>query len=253
MNLDKIIAILQKTNDGDDLTPSDLHLCQLGCNGQLNERGNQLLDTLHTAVEQGTYRAIRERPLHGTPFLTKDSAGYVFWRGTRIEHFSFPDSVAEAAAARALSEHCQMLEVKGFPVNSRTVLQRDLLTQAPANTPWREIALGYYSFMSDASGIPAWCIVSLPNARAMGVPRADLGLPPEYAVATEFESGSFQLFHKLQRAGYKSTAAPTNSYSALTQFMARLGVTPAAITEMAAAAPEDTQAEEEIEACSPQR
>ena len=56
-NIDKAIAILEKTNDGDDLAPKHLKLVELAVNNGMSELGQQEFNKVFEAVEAGTYTA----------------------------------------------------------------------------------------------------------------------------------------------------------------------------------------------------
>ena len=85
MNIDKILTILQKTNDGDNLSPEHLKLVELGANGYLNQAGLAALDRLYESVEAGTYT----KPYHlGVEFMTRDHGGFVYFKDKEVEHYS---------------------------------------------------------------------------------------------------------------------------------------------------------------------
>ena len=62
--------------------------------------------------------------LHGVQGVTKDGAGYVYWRGNEIEHYSFGRDRErdEEAAARQLQRTCLALEANGRAVTQRSYL-----------------------------------------------------------------------------------------------------------------------------------
>ena len=91
-------AILRATNDGNDLSGEDLWLVQEMCDHGLNEAGEVAFYDLAARVERGYVKPW----LHGVEHLTKDHVGYVYWRGVRVEHYSYEDAEREAAAARRL-------------------------------------------------------------------------------------------------------------------------------------------------------
>ena len=81
--------------------------------------------------------------LHGLANLSKDGIGNVYWKGSLVERYSFSDEIKEKEAATRLAERCALLESKGFPVTSRTVLWKMFL-EAPVNTPWIELMQRIY-------------------------------------------------------------------------------------------------------------
>lgn len=98
--IDKALVIIQKTNDGDDLSPMHLKLVEMACNNHLNERGEEAFEKLYQNVLSGY-----QQPFHlGVKGITYDQAGYIYWEGKRVEHFS--DSYAYTEDAR---QYCQEL------------------------------------------------------------------------------------------------------------------------------------------------
>ena len=59
---------------------------------------------------------------HKIQHLTKDSEGFVFWRGVRVEHYSFRDPEKEQVAAEQLAQECEELERRGVVVTSRALM-----------------------------------------------------------------------------------------------------------------------------------
>jgi hypothetical protein len=83
--IDKAIAVLQKTNDGNDLDPIDLALVEVAVNGHLEAKGIKVFEKLYESVEGGTYK----RPwFHGQENMLIDHEGYVYWKKEKIEHFT---------------------------------------------------------------------------------------------------------------------------------------------------------------------
>lgn len=114
---DKVIAILTETNDGEDLSPRHLKLLEMAINGYLNESGYELLNDIYEMVMKHEYVDW----FHDIEHLTVDHEGYVYWRGVKVDHYSFRDCTREAAAARKLEGICKKLEAKGIAVNAKSV------------------------------------------------------------------------------------------------------------------------------------
>lgn len=81
---------------------------------------------------------------HGIEELVKDGEGYVYWRGTHVEHFSFGSALGmddedlerERAAALKIAARCVHLESIGAPVRSGTVVWHwDWFRDMQANDP----------------------------------------------------------------------------------------------------------------------
>lgn len=83
--IDKACTILEKTNDGSNLTPQHLKLIENAVNGFLNEKGLKAFDELYKTVADGKYR----RPDYlGVEFMDRDQEGYVYFKGQSVEHYS---------------------------------------------------------------------------------------------------------------------------------------------------------------------
>ena len=61
-------------------------------------------------------------PVH--PNLTKHGDGFVYWRDTEVEHYSFRNPRREAAAVAELTLRCLYLEANGIEVNTSTAVWR---------------------------------------------------------------------------------------------------------------------------------
>jgi len=108
---DKACAILQATNDGDDLDPQHLKLLELAVNGFLSERGMAAFEKLCQDVADG----YKKPWYHGIENLTRDNHGYVRWKGVIVEHYTHEWAYSDEAKAQALelARRCVVLEAKG--------------------------------------------------------------------------------------------------------------------------------------------
>ncbi len=116
---EKAITILRATRDGDDLSPAHLYLVQEAINhgfARLSPAGIAALtrsfscasaafDELHAQCTSATGYT---RPWHfGVEHVTKDADCYVYWKGRRVEHFTFlGDHEAERLATIELAARC---------------------------------------------------------------------------------------------------------------------------------------------------
>ena len=108
---DIAIAILRKTNDGDDLDPQHLKLLEMAVNGFLNDKGEAAFEELYASVQAGY-----QKPwLHGVENLTIDHVGYVRWKGTIVEHYELSSaySAESRVEAQELGRRCRILESRG--------------------------------------------------------------------------------------------------------------------------------------------
>ncbi len=114
--IDKALKILEKTNDGNDLTPQHLKLIENGVNGFLNDKGVELLDELYKAVEAGQYKP----PAYlNVDFMVRDLDGFVFFKGQQVEHYSSFYANTELARQdlKVLQSKCLFLESRNIPIN----------------------------------------------------------------------------------------------------------------------------------------
>ncbi len=114
------IDILERTNDGDDLDPRDLKLLEMAVNGFLNEKGAVAFAQLHANVIAGY-----QKPwLCGVEHLTIDHAGYVRWKDSVVEHYSFDNLSSPEVVEQAteLGERCVILEAKGITPTTHTAI-----------------------------------------------------------------------------------------------------------------------------------
>lgn len=115
--VDMAVEILQKTRDGANLAPAHLYILQCAVNSGLSEAGEVAFYDLYAKVKKG-YR----KPWHfGIVGVTKDHEGYIYWKDTRIEHYTFDDADKEREAAKRLQTDCRTLETRGLPVNGKNL------------------------------------------------------------------------------------------------------------------------------------
>lgn len=115
---DKCVEILQATSDGDNLDPSDLALIENIVNRRSSHPEQERFDALYDSVKSGAYG---KRWLFGIENLTRDSRGFVSWRGKRIDHYSTPGSLKQREEMKWRTERRAAvllgLERLGLPVN----------------------------------------------------------------------------------------------------------------------------------------
>ncbi len=114
----KASHILLNTDDGDDLSPTELWVVQEAVNGHLNSAGMEKFEDLHKAVQNGDFVSYSKRPFHGIEHLTKDNKGYVYWKGVEVENFDYGQKDGwqerEKAAAEELARKCRLAEEHGI-------------------------------------------------------------------------------------------------------------------------------------------
>ena len=116
-------VILQKSNDGDDLSSSDLQLVENGVNGFLSPRGEVVLFQLKYKVVEGIYHA---EPIWfcGITNLTRGKGDdrSVFWREIKVEHFDHDFWCSKGweksmqKDSEQVAKTCQWLEAERIPV-----------------------------------------------------------------------------------------------------------------------------------------
>ncbi len=216
-DIDKAIAILGRTHDGDDLTSYHLKLVELGANDGLNAYGKTELEELYRQVMADNY-ANYPKYLFGIPYLTRDAQGYMYWRDQQVEHFSHTDLVEMRRDAQLLANKCLALEAKGFPVAGRTVTEPAIL-EAPADMPWLEALLRFYAFFEN-------------NGRRVGVFYKQDGSvvilekTPDERVKVELNPSAHAAYHLVDQQGLRSVG-PVRSYGHASLFLQQSGLTPA--------------------------
>jgi hypothetical protein len=119
---EKAIRVLERTNDGNDLSPLDLKLVEITVNGFVNEEAEKAFYELCYRVENGY-----QRPwFHGIENLSIDHEGYIYWKGHQVEHYESPWAHSEKAktAAMDLASRCQHLEAIGVEVTCGNAVWR---------------------------------------------------------------------------------------------------------------------------------
>jgi len=117
---DKACFILQKTNDGEDLSPEHLYLLQEMVNGNLNELGEQEFEKLYQSVMVGYVKPC----FHGIDHLTLDHKGFVRWKGQVVEHYDSPWRWSQEAKVQAeeVARRCRHLESIGQAPSTHNVI-----------------------------------------------------------------------------------------------------------------------------------
>lgn len=121
---DDAITILQKTKDGDNLSPQDLALVQFMVNASVygvTEAAEAAFEDLKARVAAG----YQPRWLGGVEHLTRDHEGFVYWKGQQIEHWSTSlaaDADRAPIKAAELASRCRLLEEHGWPINVNSVI-----------------------------------------------------------------------------------------------------------------------------------
>lgn len=110
-NTDKILTILSKSKDGDELSPQHLKIVEYGANGYLNEQGIELLDEIYRSVEAGTYR----KPYHlDVEFMTYDHEGFIYFKTEQVEHYSHSWAYSMEAKEQLTKLQHQCLYLEGI-------------------------------------------------------------------------------------------------------------------------------------------
>jgi hypothetical protein len=234
--IDKAIEILGATRDGDQLDRGHLRLVEAAVNGHLTEAGLEALERLRRQVAAGEYQ---RRWFHGIEHLTQDHHGYVLWKGTEIEHYSFSDAAREKEAATALAERCRSVEARGFPVNGRTTCTFSAFVDAPAGTPWVDAMLKSYTAFAHPSGAVKWLILSVGNdaiavsvldandVRELRLPTSCIGeVSTLYETGGDYDSGQYRMYHRLARLGLVSASRRLETYRGFVDAMKEARITP---------------------------
>ena len=110
---DKVIAILQKTQDGDLLSPTHLKLIEMAANDILNNKGKEAFERLYEEIIGGEYR---QPNLHGVEYMTQDHDDNILFKGQAVENYASPwvYSLDAKNSLLKLQRECLFLESKGI-------------------------------------------------------------------------------------------------------------------------------------------
>jgi hypothetical protein len=195
-----------------------------------------------------TDTAATESPrwLHGHVGLHKDGEGYVYWRGSRVEHYSFREDVeGERAAAAHLASICLSYEQYGIEVRWGTVLQDKLLLGLATSTDpkgplWaeqlsrRQLYTTLQRPSDERTALLFWHAKTHEGTREACVCALVSGLDPadpngarELSVmqAPPIAEFGIAVFYKLQRDGFESPAINDDAQLWL-QTMSAAGIEP---------------------------
>lgn len=115
-----VCELLRLTNDGNKLAPKHLSLVQLVVNGEASGYGLQEFYKILGQAREGKYDAGKVWA-YNIENMTKDQVGYIYWRGSHIEHYSHRNYREEKTDALQLAERCKLIESKGLEVCGETV------------------------------------------------------------------------------------------------------------------------------------
>lgn len=222
--IDKAIAILGATQDGQQLAWVDMKLVELAANDNLSEKGLDLLSDLYErVVTLRTYRPDHQY-LFGIQHLTRDSQGYVYWKNQLVEHYSHDNAEDMQHAAKNLANRCLELESKGFAVTGRSAIC-SVYESAPADTPWRDALERFYSLF-EGNGRHVAILYRRGADDVVVLEREkDTG-----KVRTMLTDSAYNAFHFVQNQGLRSNG-PVNTYEELKGYFEASGLTPQDVTE----------------------
>lgn len=128
--IEKALAIITATNDGNDLAPRDVTLVETAVNGRLNQNGEAAFEELYRNVTKAGGYTVPW--FHGIEHLTLDQQGYVRWRGHPVEHYESPYCYSDDArqSAQEVARRCQLLESMG-----QTPTNHNVIWTWPADEP----------------------------------------------------------------------------------------------------------------------
>lgn len=116
---EKALSILERTNDGNELSPRDLKLVENAVNNFLNEKGIALFYKLYMDVLGNEYKP---NWLHGIENMTVNHDGYIFWKNIEVEHYDHPYSEDSKNCLEELSKRCLHIESLDIPVSISNVI-----------------------------------------------------------------------------------------------------------------------------------
>lgn len=147
----KIKSILEHTDGGRALLEPHRRLVRKALHESVTGGQDNAIEWLHESVTSGRYRKDYFKNIE---HMTRDAAGLLFWKEHLIGSFSLTDEEQDRTIALKLAAHCRQLEAKGFPLNPRALVSREI-QQAPAGTPWKQALYAYAMFMGQGERIRA--------------------------------------------------------------------------------------------------
>ncbi len=122
--IDMALEILQETHDGTDLAPEHLYLLQCAANSSgfpdcFSEAAEVAYYELYASVKKGYTKPWYQ----GIENMTRDHEGYIYWKGVRVEHYSFHDANEASKAAHDLERQCKLIEGRAEQPTMGTVLR----------------------------------------------------------------------------------------------------------------------------------
>ena len=172
--------------------------------------------------------------LHGLANLSKDGIGNVYWKGSLVERYSFSDEIKEKEAATRLAVRCALLESKGFPVTSRTVLWKMFL-EAPVNTPWIELMQRIYAIVF-VGQLPCWLILTTSQHGAVAIGKEPNGeLKRSFYDQFAEETGCDRAYRALKKLGGVIVSPLGMSYERLLVRLNEMGITPEDVAQQCVA------------------
>lgn len=122
MEIDKALKIIQNTNDGDELSPNHLYIVQQVVNGLATEYELETFNKIHEDVVNGCYK----KPwLCGIEHMTADHEGYIYYKGHRVEHYSFEGFKSRQKLIDELTwlqDKCIHAEKLRLPINTLIII-----------------------------------------------------------------------------------------------------------------------------------
>lgn len=126
---EKVFTILEKTNDGNLLSPDELFLVETAVNGYLTEKGENVFNTLYKCVIEETFIPFNKRWFRGVENITADTknAGgglWILWKGNKIEHYDSHYAYSEEALKELyeLKRRCEILESQRKEISVNTII-----------------------------------------------------------------------------------------------------------------------------------
>jgi hypothetical protein len=116
--VEKSLKVIALTNDGDDLSQSDLKLVEAAVNGFLSEEGEILFERMFERVTSGNPPCW----LHDIEHLTADQEGYIYWKGINVEHYDYPEAESSKETLQEIAKRCLHIESLDLIPTSRGVI-----------------------------------------------------------------------------------------------------------------------------------
>lgn len=126
---EKILKIIEETEDGSLLSPRELFYTQEYLNLNLNEKGEQKIEELYQSIINDTFVPFIKRWFRNIENISADPKGaggglWILWKNNCIEHYDVTYAYSDEGlkALRELERRCKILESRNVKPTKAAVI-----------------------------------------------------------------------------------------------------------------------------------